>query len=176
MIKLHSAVTLGLRRKSGVMWDTLEEQRAGLGQGTEDASEMETLLTTQQFCSRGLGFALHFPSAAPQIKTPWRELTFPVCLFEPVFLSPAGERGAGLGQHLRPEHHEHGEGARVPPGRRAGRAVGELALHRLLPLRGGAGVPGTQSHPGRLVPQWGTGLGFTMSLKEASALLLTAEL
>ena len=63
--------------------------------------------------------------------------------------SVSGERGAGLGQHIRAEHHEHGQSAGLPTSRWAGRPVGELALHRLFALCGRPGVSGPQSHPGR---------------------------
>lgn len=67
---------------------------------------------------------------------------------------PPGECGTGLCKYLWPEHYEHGEGTRVPLGRRAGRTLGELPLHRLLPVCCRPGVPGSQSHPSRSVLSW----------------------
>lgn len=75
------------------------------------------------------------------------------------FLSPCpfnktlpGERCPGLGEHLGPVQHEHAEGAGVPALGRPGEPVGVLQVHRLQPLRGGAGVQGSQVHTGRYLP------------------------
>ena len=59
-----------------------------------------------------------------------------------------GECGAGLCEHLGPEHNEHGEGSRLQAGRGAWGFVGKLEVHRLLPVRRRPEIPGAQSHPG----------------------------
>lgn len=89
---------------------------------------------------------------------PWFLLFF-LCfclksLFFICFLS--GKCGAGFCQHIRTEHHEYGEGARLPASRWAGRPVGELSLHRLFTVCGRPGVPSPQSHPGRYRQHLGT--------------------
>lgn len=154
---------------------------------------MEPFLIIQWFCLRNVGFALHFPSPAPEVKTSCREISFSSVGFWVfglfAFFSPPGECGTGLCQYLRTEHDEHGEGTRVSLGGWAGRTLGEFPLHGLLSVCGRPGVPGSQSHTSRSVSTW-MGLsrigdnnvmasgffGVIFSLKEASAALLTAEL
>lgn len=67
-----------------------------------------------------------------------------------VFVS-LGECGAGLGEYLGSEHHEHGEGPWLPPGRWTGRTVGTFQIHGLLAVCRWARVPGAQSYSGRYV-------------------------
>ena len=60
-----------------------------------------------------------------------------------------GERGAGLCEHLRSEHNEHGEGSWLQAGWGAWRSVGKLQVHRLLLVCCRPEIQGAQSHSRR---------------------------
>lgn len=86
---------------------------------------------------------------------------------------PSGERGAGLGQHIWAEHHEHGEGAWLPASRWAGGPLGELTLYWLFPVCGWPGVSGPQSHPGRYRHESDTPHVFSFSSSSLKCIVLT---